>query len=251
MTRDPKKVLIAMAVGNGMTRWETSMSLLRLMFARLAGYEFEFIPGGGCDVAHARNLMIHYWRTRSTAGLLLFIDSDVVFSEKHVEKILSWFDDPEMLYLGGIYPAKNMALRWSYGGWSKPSEIRPGLWEVFELCTGFTCLRWWLIDVMVSYFPETAYEIEDEEYRGETGYELCAMGPQTCEWADGRTYSRRLSEDFCLSMRAREMKVPIFVDPSIQLGHVGSFDFMNLHREKTKAPHEEEPRTVSPKVLRE
>lgn len=234
MTRDPKKILIAMAVGNGMTRWETSMSMIRLIFSRLDGFEFELIPGGGCDVAHARNLMLHYWRTRSTAGILVFIDSDVIFSEKHVERLVSWCGLSRVLYVGGLYPLKGMAPSWSYGGWSKKSELVQGLWEVFELCTGFTALHWGFMELLIEAYPETAYEIEDNEYRGETGYEICAMGPMTRVWADGRTYSRRVSEDFCLSLRARELGVPIFVDPTIQLGHVGAFDFMNLHTKGAK-----------------
>lgn len=233
MTRDPKKILIATMLKTGDTRWETSMSLIRLIFSRLDGWEFEIIPGGGCDVAHARNLCMHYWRSRSTASILVFIDSDVIFSEKHVERLLSWFVNPGLDYIGGLYPLKGMALSWSYGGWSKVSLFK-GLWEVYELCTGFTALSWRFMEQLIRSYPETSYEIEDNEYRGETGYEICAMGPMTRQWADGRTYSRRVSEDFCLSLRARELGVPIFVDPTIQLGHVGAFDFMNLHPKGSK-----------------
>ena len=228
--RDPKKILIGIAIGNGSTRWETSMSLIRMIFSRLPGYEFEVIPGGGCDVCHARNLMFHHWRTRSTAGILLFIDSDVIFGPEHIDLIVRRMTDhPDILYLGGLYPLKGMALRWSYGGWSKISTKHPELWEVFELCTGFTALRFELLERLIAAHPDTEYRIEDYAYRGETGYEICAMGPVKREWSPGEFYSRRMPEDFYLSLRARELGVPIYVDPTIQLGHIGSFNFLDLH----------------------
>ena len=238
--RNPKKVLIGMAIGRGDTRWETSVSLLSLMLARMPGWEFEILPGGGCDVCHARNLMFHEWRVKSTAGLLLFIDADMKFGPDQIWQIVSWFEKyPKVNYCGGLYPLKGKQLRWSYGGWSKESDV-PGLWSVFELCTGFTAMRYPLLERLIEAHPDTAYTIMDTAYRGEMGYELCAMGPVTRDWptmapdvAAGR-YSRRMPEDFYLSMRIRELGEKIYVDPRIQLGHVGTFDFLDLHKPGTK-----------------
>lgn len=227
--RDPKKLLIGMAIGNGTTRWETAMSLIALCNAQYPGWEIELYPGGGCDVCHARNLMFHYWRTRSTASLFGFIDSDVEFLFEQVGRVIQWFEKyPQIQYLGGLYPLKDLSKRWSYGGWSRVSELDAGLWEVFELCTGFTFLRYGLLERLIAAHPESAYEIEDMAFRGEQGYEICAMGAVTAEWVPGRVYSRRVPEDFYLSLRARALGVPIYVDPKIQLGHVGTINFKSL-----------------------
>ena len=234
MPRDPKKVFIGMAIGTGNTRWETSMSLLSLLASRMPDYEFTIYPGGGCDVCHARNLMFHYWRTRTECGLCLFIDSDVKFEPHHVVKLVQQFlDNPDILMCGGLYPLKGTELRWSYGGWSVVSEKHPGLWEVFELCGGFTGLRYELLEELIAAHPDMAYRIEDYAFRGETGYEICAMGPVTREWEiAGDPYSRRVSEDFYLSMRVRDLGHPIYVDHTIQLGHIGNINLLDLHRDK-------------------
>ncbi len=237
-TRDPKKVLIGMAIGNGTTRWETSYALLSMLFAGVPGYEFEIIPGGGCDVAHARNLMFHHWRTKSEAGKMIFIDSDVKFTFGHIGRLLLWMEKyPVIEYLAGLYPLKGLDPRWSYGGWSRESVLDPLLWEVFEVCTGFTMFTWSLHEKMLAaYGEETSYTIEDQAYRGETGYELFAMGPVTREWVEGGRYTRRVPEDFYFSMRARDLGVPIYVDPKIQLGHVGTVDFLDLQKKGEKQP---------------
>ncbi len=239
MTRDPKKVLIGMAIGRGDTRWQTTVSLLSVLMGDLPGWSFSLVPGGGCDVAHARNLMFHEWRTKSDAGILVFIDSDVRFGPAQLGQLLRWFENPKVNYCGGLYPLKGSALIWSYGAWSKESDV-PGLWEVFELCTGFTAMRFPLLERLIEAHPDSEYLIMDSAYRGEIGYELCAMGPVTREWPQmapdlpaGR-YARRLPEDFYLSMRIRELGETIYVDPRIQLGHVGMFDFLDLHKPGTK-----------------
>ena len=222
-SRDPKKVLIAIALNGkeaGMLRFETAFSFIKLA-CKDTGYEFEVIPMGGCDVCHARNLSMHHWRTRTNCGRLVWVDADVVFEWEHLVQLLSW----DVPYIGGLYPLKDSHLRWSYNGWSRWST-KPGLeklWEVKEICTGFTKIDWSLDVQLREAYPETAYEIEDPEYRGETGYELCAMGVID---------RRRTPEDFYLCHRIRKLGHEIYADPSIQLDHVGSFKVLKWHKDK-------------------
>lgn len=206
------------------------MALIRIALAKIADYRFELIPGGGCDIAHARNLMTHYARTRTDAGKILFLDADMKAGPEHVERLVRHMDDGKVRYIAGLYPLKGMELRWSYGGFSKLSEKRPGLWEVFEVATGFTCIDLTMIDEMIANHPEWAYIAEDFAYKGETAHEVFAMGPVTREWAPGVTYSRRMPEDFMFSLRAREHGETIYVDPKIQLGHIGTMDMLDLHK---------------------
>lgn len=217
MKRDPKHVLIGMAIGNGSTRWETSMSLIRLCTEKnVLGLSFSIVPGGGCDVAHGRNLITHHCLTRTDAGKLVFIDSDVRFEPKDLMRLCTLNQD--LPIISGIYPRKGKTLRWSYNGVRRETET--GLWEVDELCTGFLG-----IDVeevllpMVAAYPETEYVIEDAEYRSELGHELFAMGVVN---------RRRLSEDYYFSLRAKELGHRLLIDPDIQLGHIGNIDFLDL-----------------------
>ncbi len=235
MKHDPHKVFVGMAVGNGQegtTRWETSMSIIRLISSGHTEYEFYLCPGGGCDVAHARNLMLHECLTKTECGLVVMIDSDVDFEFAQLLRLLKWFDSPDISLCAGLYPLKGMALRWSFGLWSKDSPRHPGLWEVGEVCTGFLAFRPELAEEMIKAYPETEYRIDDHRFRGETGHELFAMGPIAArDWErTGKPYRRRMSEDFMFSMRAADLGHPIYVDPAIQLGHIGSFNFKNLHK---------------------
>lgn len=235
MKLDPKKVFIGMAVGNGqegMTRWETSMSLIRLLCSGIRDYEFYLCPGGGCDVAHARNLMLHECLTKTTCGLVVFIDSDVDFQHTQLLRLLKWFDNPDIKICAGLYPLKGEALRWSFGLWSKESTRHKALWEVGEVCTGFLAFRPELATEMIAAYPETEYRIDDSRFKGETGHELFAMGPIAArDWEkNGKPYRRRMSEDFMFSMRVADLGHPIYVDPAIQLGHIGAFNFLKLHK---------------------
>lgn len=227
-TRDPKSVCIAVGIKNGETRWETSMALITLALSKIGDYRFHLIPGGGCDIAHARNLMLHYAMTRSDAGKIFYIDADTKFGTQHVERILRHMENPKVRYCAGLYPLKGMALRWSFGGWAKVSA-KPNLWEVFEVATGFTCIDLTLTDEMIAANPDWAYEIEDQEYTGEIGHEVFAMGPVEGEWG-GRRYRRRMPEDFMFSLRARNHGETIYVDPKVQIGHIGAMDMLTLHK---------------------
>jgi len=230
MTRDPKSVVIGVGLRDGTTRWETSMALIRVALSKIEDWRFQLIPGGGCDIAHARNLMLHHALTKTDASKILFIDADEVFGPEHLGQLLSWMKDPAVRYIAGLYPLKGMELRWSYGGWAKESAKKPGLWEVFEVATGFTCIDLGLVEEMIALHPEWQYEIEDFAYRGETGHEVFAMGPVEGEWVPGRRYRRRMPEDFMFSLRAREHGETIYVDPKVQVGHMGMMDMLKLHQ---------------------
>lgn len=195
------------------------MALLRAAVASApTGYSFVIEPGGGCDVAHARNLLLHQWRTRSDCGRLVFWDSDVVPEVADLWSLLAW----DVPYVGGLYPLKGFQCRWSWNGWACPSQKMPGLWSVEELCTGFVAMRFDLLTALVGAYSHLGYTIEDHAFRGERGFELCQMGPNQ---------GRRLSEDFCLSQRIRGVGAEVNVDPSLLVGHVGAVDLLTMHRQ--------------------
>lgn len=220
MTPDPRKVFIGIPFSHGSTRWETSMSLLALLASQM-DKEFVIFPGGGCDIAHARNLMIHECLNHSGKGCskMLMIDSDIIFTPADIERIVSH----DLPVVGGIYPRKNSSnLLWSVNG--QVEKLENGLWSVEELCTGFMCIQTQFLRGMIASHPETAYEIEDERYRGETGHELFAMGVVN---------RRRLSEDYYFSQRVRKLGFPVIADPHVRLGHAGDVDFLRLHASRS------------------
>lgn len=222
MTRDPKRVLIAICLRSHDTRWEVTSALIhQLVSSYQSGYTFDLFPGGGCDVAHARNLGLHYWDTRTTAGRIVFVDSDVPWAPETLFKLLA-HDVP---YVGGLYPLKGIHLRWSWNGWARESKQTPGLWDVKELCTGFTCLRYDLYCALKDRHADKKYFIEDNAFRGEVGCELYAMGPI------GREAGRRMSEDFMFSERVHDLGYEVNVDPTALVGHFATLDLMRMHQE--------------------
>lgn len=222
-----------MAIGNGQqgsTRWETSLSIIRLLCSGITDYEFYLCPGGGCDVAHARNLMLHEFLTRTDCGVMLQIDSDIVFEPKDVLNILE--NLKRVPICAGLYPLKGDEGRGSYGLWDR--KMADGWMEVGEVCTGFLGVRHEVFTTLIERHPEAEYRIDDIRFRGETGHEIFAMGPiEKRDWeGNGKPYRRRMSEDFMFSMRARDAGFPLIVDTKIALGHVGAFDFAKLNAEK-------------------
>jgi hypothetical protein len=216
MTRDPKRIFIGLCLRTGDTRWETSQALSKLIVSAPQGYSLVITSGGGCDVAHARNLLLHEWRTRTDCGRLVFIDSDVVPTPEDFWTLIGW----DVPYVGGLYPLKGFDCRWSWNGWARRSEKMPGLWSVEELCTGFVAMRFDLLTALVAAYSHLSYTIEDKAFRGEQGLELCQMGP---------SQGRRLSEDFCLSQRIRAVGAEVNVDPKLLVGHIGSVDLLKMH----------------------
>lgn len=202
--RDPEGLLIAIPTKELM-RWQTLFALLRMH--GLAGYNVEVIPFGGADVAHSRNIAFHYWRTRSTAMRLLFLDSDLDFrrNPRAVEALL----DQDHPVIAGLYPLEDVTLRWSFQGKVAWDRAVPEHLLVEEVCTGMLLLRY---DVLVDLLcAEDQFEFEDAEYRGETGYAICQMPVVD---------RRRYPEDFFLSRRIQRLGYEIRVDTRCWSDHV-------------------------------
>lgn len=243
--RNPKRVFIGVCIRDGQSWWNNQMSFLKLLSRELPAYEFIVAPGGGCDVAHARNLLNHQFMRHTDAGLCLHVDADVVFEPDHILRLIQHFESkPDMMICAGLYPLKGLDLRWSYGLFSAESEKHPGLWEVGELCGGFLMYRYELVEEMERVYPYTRYVIDDQPYRGQENHELFAMGVVQRDWGVQslpgdpieytgpqpiKCYPRRVSEDFYFSMRARDVGHTLYADPTIQLGHMGSINLLDLH----------------------
>ena len=217
MTRDPNRIYIGLVLKSGDTRWETSMSLIQQAVSQLPGHSFVIKPGGGCDVAHARNLMLHDWHDHTDCGRLVWLDSDVIWLPDDFRRLVAW----QVPYVAGLYPLKGLGCQWSFNGPGEESRLTPGLWNVAEVCTGFTSMTHDLHVRLRHAYSGMSYTIEDHAFRGETGHEICAMGP---------VMGRRLPEDFMLSRRVHNVGCEVNVDPTILVGHVGAVNLLEMHR---------------------
>jgi hypothetical protein len=210
--RDPKHVMIAVAT-RGEIRWETSAALLQLVTQPSPdGHGFSIVPGGGCDVCHARNLLMHHFLTRTDASRLLFLDADVVPSAQNFFDLLAH----PFPFVAGRYPRRDTKLVWSYNG---PVEHGSGLLDCFEVCTGFLALSYELVKTLSDTSPR--FTVDDRAYLGESAAEVMRMAV----WD-----ARRYSEDFYLSRRVRELGIPLLVDPRIEVGHMATVNLLNVLR---------------------
>jgi hypothetical protein len=224
MKRNPKKVLIAIPIKDGMLRWETLFSLLR---TAEIGYEVNIIPFGGCDVCHARNLAFHHWRTRSDAERLQFLDSDLSWTPEKLK--LLW--DSDLPVVAGCYPLSDSFLRWSFQG--KVENFTRNYLAVEEVCTGALSLTWDVLELLIR--PEDEFVIEDAEYRGEVGYEITKMGVFN---------RRRYSEDFYLSKIIRKLGYNILVDTRCWMNHHKMNGLLNRYTKEQIEESLKNPQTV-------
>jgi hypothetical protein len=199
--RDDKTVFIGLLCKDGSMRWETFISLLQACRDAIPGY--TFIPGmeGGAGHAKCRNILAHICLTKTNAARALLCDSDVVFEVEDIKQILTNADKPVVL---GTYPKKSLTLEW----------VQTGL--------GFALINVIAFELIRQKFPERNFFCDDPRYQGEMLHDWF------CEGVIGL---RRLNEDEYFLHNLSEVGVPVLCDTSLQLGHIGTVNYLELHKQ--------------------
>jgi len=197
-----------------------------LALYRVPGWEFSWYEVGGCGITHARDIGAAK-AIKDGYDVLLFIASDIGFTQKHVVKVLSHFErDPSVAVVGGMYLLKKFPYRLCL---NQPDRTRvqdpvTGLLEVHETGTDFMAISVEALKKVVGAHPELEYDDYDDldtpkTSRG-TAWNIFNMGVVV---ENGKR--RFLTEDFWWCRYAREAGYKIHVDTSIQLKHDGRFVF--------------------------
>jgi hypothetical protein len=218
--RNPKKIFMGSAMQDSM-RKETSNFWSSIRAGMIPDYKFVTLRLSGYGLPKCRNVLT--WVARQTdCGRIMMVDSDMNPRLEDVVRLLS--HDVELV--SGCYPQKRFdKLSW-VGNFSGPAGPN-GLAPAYDFGGGFCSISLDFIDKMVEHYPETAFESEDDPWRGKIMHDLWSNGPVTDEW-HGRKYSRYLTEDYYLCYRARKMGVTPWMDSGCQVGHVGSIDYLQL-----------------------
>ena len=221
--RNMKTVVIGIPNYDGNVRTETADFIMALFARAYEGVEFvAYIPAFGTTVPRMRDLIVHQARQLKLkdgrrAGKLLFIDADIKPTVADAVKLCSHAAP----VVGGCYPAKQAPYRWIGTPIPGKGIMQNGLQEWVEVGTGFKCYDLDVFDAIAEAYPENWYvEALPEFYGQRVGFFFTDMIHER----------RRLSEDYAVDHRWREMGGQVLVDTQVQVGHMGLANMLDLKK---------------------
>ena len=156
----------------------------------------------------------------SDATHLLFIDSDLIFSPEHVDRIAAHAARGVPI-VAGLYPKKQRALGWVCNVLEPcPEPDEHDLQPVKYAGTGFLCIAREVFEAMMAAYPEARYDPDDGDAWDRDLWEFFPVGIRECPETGRR---RLLSEDWWFCQRARDLGYEVMMDTRIVLKHVGQF----------------------------
>jgi hypothetical protein len=218
--------------------WQTACSLVKTVQSCehngiLCSVEFV----GNCPyVTTARSLVLDAF-LKSDASLLFWIDNDVVWEPQDFFKLLQLSE--KMDIISGIYPLKTEQKQFVvHHPDLKTFEINQyGMIKVLGVGLGFTVMTRAVLERFAKTKPIVGY-------RGANGVMRDAFRLDTVP-EDHKPPMMR-GEDMALYADLRELGYDIWMDPTLQLGHVGNY----VHRadpvEALRLEHVYRPATKPP-----
>lgn len=210
-------------VGASAYEWKAECHFFDSMVNAMSTCRSQIIRDWGVgDAAIGRKRNYQAWRflTKTNAEFLFFIDSDIVFDPVHFDRIVSH----NLPVVGGIYFKKSMKLDPCIEGKIGEEDPVTHLMEVKSTGTGFLCIRRDVFEairtMMMKECPDNfCYENDPDP---ETRWDFFPFG------ARGRSYR---SEDWYFCDLARRAGFKVYVDCSVQLGHIGKTVFPIMRME--------------------
>jgi hypothetical protein len=191
--------------------------------------------GNDSLITRSRNTLVSAFLDNPQATHLLFIDADISFDPRQVERMIRFGQD----VVAGVYPLK--VLDWNHvrttgeQGWGEEAALRycgtpceageaeklEGFVTGSQAGTGFMLIARSAIEKMISAYPELSYRsmLVYPPVRGNQSYHAlfdCMIDPDT------GTY---LSEDYAFCWRWRRIGGKVWLDTTGRLTHTGVHDF--------------------------
>lgn len=206
----PTKLFIALPVYGAVDPLFTQC-LMRVIHGLKVPAAVQWCVGDSL-VGRARNRLTREFLA-SDCTHLLFIDTDLVFSPEHIERIASH----DLPVVGGLYCKKQeghprLVLN-SFNEGSLDAD-ETGLSPVKYIGTGFMCIKREVFEQIAARWPEDSY-LADETNDPE--YDFWRVG--VYHYADGA--KRYLSEDWWFCQRVQELGLKVYADPNILCKHHG------------------------------
>tara|TARA_Y100000114_G_scaffold154072_1_gene175322 strand:+ start:182 stop:988 length:807 start_codon:yes stop_codon:yes gene_type:complete len=239
------KIFLGMPMYGGLLTEPTLHGLLELQnWTIQSGVKMRIqTMGNESLITRARNTIVSMMldQTDFAATHLLFIDADIGFQWKNVERLICADKD----VVCGIYPRKHIHLEKIKGileeypdistdemearalgynvNFDDPSSLKGenGFFKVNEAATGMMLVKREVFTTMMKKFPERKYEtdqiVNGVHYASNNCYDLFAVGPyKTAEM------KRYLSEDYYFSRLWQECGGEIWADLAMPLTHFGN-----------------------------
>lgn len=179
----------------------------------------------GCSlITKARNALVADF-LESDATDLLFIDSDIIFKSDDVLRLLALSGDKDIT--AGAYPRRSKDKKFFtdiYLDDQNQIEFRDGMLRVDRIGTGFMLIRRHVLETMKANHPEWGY------YNNVNERTDCALFD--FELKNGEYYG----EDYTFCNRARADGFSIYLDPDINLPHIGTEEYTNHFGEEVIRP---------------
>lgn len=218
-TKDVPRLFLAVPVYGGVDP-HFYKSMLDLVTTKERAYHLrvrDYI--GDSLVCRARNRLVADFLA-SDSTHLFFIDSDLIFSPEHVERIAA-HAARGVAIVAGLYPKKQRELGWVCNMLETPTAPdEHDLQPVKYAGTGFLCIAREVFVKMMEAYPDARYDPDDGD--GVLGdlWDFFPVGVWECPETKRRRY---LSEDWWFCQRARDMGYEVMMDTRIVCKHVGQF----------------------------
>lgn len=205
MQPDKISLYIGMPCHDGKLHVGTHISILKMIeLCRACNIGLAFdMPMGDAEIGHARNLIAaNFLKTDFTH--LLFIDSDVVFHDQAIIRLIEADKD----VIGAAYPKKQE-------GETQYPVVAPFgpvdnncCQEVMGTGAGFMLIKREALEKFAAYHPNAYYQENGEKKRD-------FFCPQTID-------GKRASEDLAFCILAREAGIQVWMRRDIPMGHIGN-----------------------------
>jgi len=201
--------MIAIPAYTGVVHMGTMRSLINDTIELVKrGDRFTLVDDiGNALIADSRGVIAtRFWE--SDCDELIFIDSDVTWESGALLKLV----DAPVDLVAGIYPGRRDPINYQLHYldkkelWADPATM---LLEVKSVPTGFMKISRNCIERMIAEYPERHF------YTAERDKQFYPLFDHVCE--DGYKWG----EDFSFCIRWRKIGGQVWVDPEIEMGHVG------------------------------
>jgi hypothetical protein len=205
--------MIAMPAYTGVVHMATMRSLMTDTISLIdRGDRFTFVDDiGNAAIADCRGVIATKFLI-SDCDELVFIDSDVAWEKDALLKLI----DHSVDLVAGIYPQRVDPLAWTCKWDESKNELwadsDTGLLEVEAIPSGFMKISRNCLQKMIEAFPQMYYHHSAPNKEFYSLFESY-VAPNT---------NNKFGEDYSFCYRWRSIGGKVWIDPEINMGHIGN-----------------------------